>query len=86
MADFCPKCGHRFKYAGGVNLKDPVHVIGLGICAIIIISVIYYILSLASGESAIKAQEHEITKSADESVRSMRKSVEALDEATHPKK
>jgi len=46
MADFCPKCGHRFKYAGGINLQDPVHVIGLGICFLIIISVIYYIFSV----------------------------------------
>src|SRR5665213_821026 len=40
----CPKCGHQFRYAGGVNLKDPVHVLGLIICAIIIIGVILCLL------------------------------------------
>lgn len=25
----CPKCGHAFKSPGGLNLRDPVHVIGL---------------------------------------------------------
>lgn len=24
----CPNCGHQFKYAGGINLKDPVHIVG----------------------------------------------------------
>ena len=42
----CPKCGHQFKYAGGINLKDPVHVIGLLICALIIIGVVWYILAV----------------------------------------
>ena len=46
-ADACPKCGHRFKYAGAVNLKDPVHVSGLIICAIIIIGVIFYIIEVS---------------------------------------
>ena len=32
----CPKCGHIFKQAGGVNLKDPVHVAGLIVCLIIL--------------------------------------------------
>jgi len=44
-ANSCPKCGHVFKYAGGVNLKDPVHVIGLGICVLIVVLVVIYILS-----------------------------------------
>ena len=43
----CPKCGHQFKYAGGINLKDPIHVIGLIICAVIIIGVILYIFEVA---------------------------------------
>src|ERR1039457_3370046 len=50
-ADFCPKCGHRFRYAGGVNLKDPVHVIGLIICVIfslaVIVGVVYYIIEVS---------------------------------------
>jgi hypothetical protein len=25
----CPQCGHQFKAAGGINLKDPIHVIGI---------------------------------------------------------
>jgi predicted amidophosphoribosyltransferase len=44
-ADTCPKCGHRFKDAG-VNLRDPVHVIGLIACAIIIVTVIYWIIKV----------------------------------------
>ncbi len=44
----CPKCGHQFRYAGGINLKDPVHVAGLIICAIIIIGVILYIIEVCS--------------------------------------
>ena len=43
QADTCPKCGHRFKYAGGINMKDPVHVLGVGICVVIVVSVIIYI-------------------------------------------
>jgi hypothetical protein len=39
----CPKCGHQFKYAGGINLKDPVHVIGLIICALIVVGVAFYL-------------------------------------------
>src|SRR5580692_4970456 len=39
-ADFCPKCGHRFRYAGGVNLKDPVHVVGLIICIVFSLAII----------------------------------------------
>lgn len=86
MADFCPKCGHRFKYAGGVNLKDPVHRIGLGICAIIIISVIYYILSVTSNKPAVDAQNAQQIKDVDDSTRAMRKSMEDLDAAMHPNK
>jgi uncharacterized paraquat-inducible protein A len=41
----CPQCGHVFKYAGGVNLKDPVHFIGLLLCIGFIIAVVVYILS-----------------------------------------
>jgi uncharacterized paraquat-inducible protein A len=40
----CPKCGHQFKYAGAVNLKDPVHVIGLIVCAVLIISLGLWLL------------------------------------------
>lgn len=30
----CPKCGHAFKTPGGINLKDPVHIIGLALAAL----------------------------------------------------
>jgi len=42
----CPKCGHQFKYAGGINLKDPVHVIGLIITALLAVGVVWYILAI----------------------------------------
>lgn len=42
----CPKCGHQFKYAGGINLKDPVHVIGLIITALLAVGVVWYILAV----------------------------------------
>ncbi len=44
-ATSCPQCGHTFKYAGGVNLRDPVHVIGLGVCVLMILMAVIYILS-----------------------------------------
>lgn len=25
----CPKCGHAFQTPGGINLSDPVHLIGV---------------------------------------------------------
>lgn len=31
----CPKCGHQFKSAGGINLSDPVHMIGVVLVVII---------------------------------------------------
>jgi len=43
----CPNCGHQFKSSGGVNLKDPVHVIGLLLCAGFALAVIIYLLSFA---------------------------------------
>jgi predicted amidophosphoribosyltransferase len=36
----CPKCGHQFKYAGRVNLKDPIHIVGVIICVVILAFVI----------------------------------------------
>ena len=38
----CPKCGHLFKSAGGINPNDPVHIIGLVIAGIIILNVVLY--------------------------------------------
>jgi DNA-directed RNA polymerase subunit RPC12/RpoP len=43
----CPKCGHQFRYAGGINLKDPIHVIGLIVCVVIIILVALYIIGIS---------------------------------------
>ena len=43
----CPKCGHQFKYAGRINLKDPVHIVGVIIAlAILIPSIIGFIHAL----------------------------------------
>ena len=36
----CPKCGHQFKSAGGINPKDPVHIIGLLIVAAMIVGAV----------------------------------------------
>ena len=40
----CPKCGHplQAKPAGGVNPKDPVHLIGIILVAIILIGCILF--------------------------------------------
>jgi len=88
----CPKCGHQFvyaggfKHAGGINLKDPVHRMGLLICVIFLVGVIYYIHSVAFDDSAAKAaQEAQRAKDIDDSTRGMRKAVDDLDAALHPK-
>jgi DNA-directed RNA polymerase subunit RPC12/RpoP len=87
----CPKCGHQFvfaggfKYAGGINLKDPVHRIGLFICVIFLVGVIYYIYSVTFDNSAAKAQESEKLKELDKSTSDARKAVEDFDAALHPK-
>ena len=39
----CPKCGHQFKSAGGINLSDPVHLIGVIICVVMVLAAIAYI-------------------------------------------
>ena len=36
----CPKCGHQFKSAGGINMSDPVHVIGIGLAVLILAVVV----------------------------------------------
>lgn len=30
----CPKCGHQFKSAGGLSMRDPVHVLGVALVVI----------------------------------------------------
>jgi len=39
----CPQCGHVFKQSGGINLSDPVHVVGLIVCVIILLLAAYWI-------------------------------------------
>jgi uncharacterized paraquat-inducible protein A len=39
-ATACPHCGHTFRQPGAINLSDPVHVIGLIVCGIIILIVV----------------------------------------------
>ena len=38
----CPKCGHPVKAtpAGGLNLKDPVHVVGIALVVIIVFGIL----------------------------------------------
>lgn len=28
----CPSCGHAFRVAGGLDLKDPVHLVAVVLC------------------------------------------------------
>lgn len=35
----CPACGHAFRPAGAINLSDPVHIVGLIVCVIILLLV-----------------------------------------------
>jgi hypothetical protein len=35
-ASACPHCGHLFRSPNAVNLRDPVHVIGLILCGLFI--------------------------------------------------
>lgn len=37
----CPGCGHQFKYAGGLNLKDPVHILGILAILVLVALVIF---------------------------------------------
>jgi DNA-directed RNA polymerase subunit RPC12/RpoP len=40
----CPHCGHQFRELGSINTKDPVHVIGIILIVIIVLSILFYIL------------------------------------------
>jgi uncharacterized paraquat-inducible protein A len=42
----CPKCGHQFKSAGGINLRDPVHQIGVIVAGVLLLGAIIYGISL----------------------------------------
>ena len=42
----CPKCGHQFKSAGGIDLRDPVHLIGVIVAAVFLVGAIIYGISL----------------------------------------
>lgn len=45
-AAFCPKRAHRLKSAGGLRLKDPVHL--LGIPAMLVIAGLVIVISVGS--------------------------------------
>ena len=49
----CPHCGHPFKAQStivGINLRDPIHLIGLAVAGLMILStIIYIIVSFVSG-------------------------------------
>jgi len=36
----CPGCGHQFKAAGGINLRDPVHALGVVLISFFLIVVV----------------------------------------------
>lgn len=38
----CPKCGHTFRSPGGINLKDPVHLIGLALAVFFLGAAAYF--------------------------------------------
>jgi len=44
-ATACPKCGHQFKAPGGINLRDPVHVIGCLLVVVFVVAVVGYIIA-----------------------------------------
>ena len=46
QAAVCPKCGHQFKTPGSVNLKDPVHMVGLVVVVLFVVGVAGYILKV----------------------------------------
>jgi predicted amidophosphoribosyltransferase len=40
----CPQCGHQFKdvgVVGGINLRDPVHFVGLVIAGLVILGILF---------------------------------------------
>lgn len=42
----CPQCGHAFKAAGGINMSDPIHAIGVIIVVLFGIGVLVTILAM----------------------------------------
>lgn len=48
QAAACPKCGHQFKSAGGVNLRDPVHVVGLVLAVLMGLGILAYAIMILS--------------------------------------
>ena len=40
----CPHCGHQFKAPGGINLRDPVHLIGIVIIVLFGVGCVLYML------------------------------------------
>ena len=45
----CPGCGHVFKQPGAINFKDPVHIVGLIVCLVIIVVVVLHIKNMTVG-------------------------------------
>jgi uncharacterized paraquat-inducible protein A len=42
----CPRCGHAFKKAG-FNIKDPVHLVGLVLCVLVLAGIAYAFVAVA---------------------------------------
>lgn len=44
----CPQCGHPFKTqktVGSIDLKDPVHLVGVGVAVLMIVGTVLFILA-----------------------------------------
>jgi len=39
----CPKCGHQLKSPSGINMQDPVHVIGVILAILFLLGILVYI-------------------------------------------
>lgn len=43
-AAVCPKCGHQHRAPGSINPADPIHIIGLIVCGIILLGVLIMLI------------------------------------------
>ena len=43
----CPSCGHQFKSAGGINLRDPVHFIGVVVTVLFFVGLVVGAIAMA---------------------------------------
>jgi predicted amidophosphoribosyltransferase len=46
QAGACPQCGHQFKSAGSINLRDPVHFIGVLIAVLMVAWIVSILMQL----------------------------------------